>query len=90
MKKIIYITTVGLITLASCSSPGTDAQKVCDCNKKLMGEVMGDLNDPEKTMKNIGKAFDNECMQMQNEFETKYNESPEKLKVFQEGLFNCQ
>jgi len=93
MKKLLFLTVVSGLILASCgSNPKSDADKVCNCRENVMKKAI-DIKGT-RTMADLTKEENDkidvivkECNDMEDKFKEKYKDA--KATEFKDAVDAC-
>lgn len=93
MKKMLFLTVVAGLMLASCgNNPKSDAEKICNCRKKVLQKVVDlkgnrSYEDMSKEDQDKIEVLVKECDAKEEKLKEKYKD--EKLTEFKDALDAC-
>jgi hypothetical protein len=92
MRKFLFLAVIIGFILASCSSPKSDAEKVCNCRKKVLEKVVDikgnrSFSDLSKEENDKIDGLVKECDEKESKFKEKYKDA--KATEFKDALDAC-
>jgi DNA replication initiation complex subunit (GINS family) len=92
MRKLLFLFVIIGFIVASCSSPKSDAEKICNCREKVMKkaiEIKGNRSYSDLTKEENDKieVLVKECNDKEDKFKEKYKDA--KATEFKTALDAC-